>query len=284
MTAPVPLDAVPLDAVPLDGAPLDPPPPVELLSVEKRFANGVLGLEPTTLRVKPGEFITIIGPSGCGKSTLLKLASGLAEPSDGRVWWWRGPFARVGEKTRRLAFVFQDPTLMPWASVAANVRLPLDIGHVDPTEADDRVAAVLAELGLSDRATQRPRPLSGGMRMRTSIARALVTDPDLLLMDEPFGALDELSRNRLDERLLQLSAERGLTTMFVTHSIYEAAFLSTRVIVMAANPGRIYAEHTIDAPHPRGEAFRLSPAFADHARELTRLLTAASLDTRGNQP
>ena len=189
--------------------PVDRVPPVELLSVEKRFANGVLGLEPTNLRVAPGDFVTIIGPSGCGKSTLLKLASGLTKPSDGRVWWWRGPFARVGEDRRRLAFVFQDPTLMPWASVAANVRLPLDLARVDRAEANARVATVLAELGLSDRASLRPRLLSGGMRMRVSIARALVTDPDLLLMDEPFGALDELSRNRLDERLLQLSATRG---------------------------------------------------------------------------
>jgi NitT/TauT family transport system ATP-binding protein len=255
-------------------------PPVELLSVEKRFANGVLGLEPTTLRVKPGEFVTIIGPSGCGKSTLLRIAGGLDEPSDGRVWWWRGPFARVGEETRRLAFVFQDPTLMPWASVAANVRLPLDLAGVPSAEANARVAEALAEIALTDRATCRPRELSGGMRMRTSIARALVTDPDLLLMDEPFAALDEISRNRLDERLLQLSAERGLTTLFVTHSTYEAAFLSTRVIVMAANPGRIFAEHIIDDPLPRGEAYRLGTAFADHARELTRLLTAASHDSR----
>jgi NitT/TauT family transport system ATP-binding protein len=250
--------------------------PVELLSAEKRFAGGIVGLEPTTLKVKPGEFVTIIGPSGCGKSTLLRLAGGLDEPSDGRVYWWRGPFARVGEDARRLAFVFQDPTLMPWASVSANVRLPLDLAKVPRAEADARVAAALAEIGLADRAGLTPRALSGGMRMRTSIARALVTDPDLLLMDEPFAALDEITRNRLDDRLLQLSAERRLTTLFVTHSIYEAAFLSTRVIVMAANPGRIFAEHIIDEPLPRGEAFRLSIAFADHARELTRLLTAAS--------
>lgn len=261
-------------------APIDPAPPVELLSVEKRFASGLLALEPTTLRVRAGGFVTIIGPSGCGKSTLLRLAGGLAEPSDGRVWWWRGPFARVGEESRRLAFVFQDPTLMPWASVAINVRLPLDLAGVPRAEADARVAAALAEIGLADRAGRLPRELSGGMRMRASIARALVTDPDLLLMDEPFAALDELSRNRLDERLLQLSAERGLTTLFVTHSIYEAAFLSSRVIVMAANPGRIFAEHVIDAPPARDEAFRLSPAFADHARELTRLLTAAAHASR----
>ena len=261
-------------------SPVDPVPPVELLSVEKRFANGVLGLEPTTLRVEPGEFVTIIGPSGCGKSTLLKLAGGLVEPSDGRVWWWRGPFARVGQDARRLAFVFQDPTLMPWASAAGNVRLPLDLAKVPRAEADARVAAALAEIGLADRANRMPRELSGGMRMRVSIARALVTDPDLLLMDEPFAALDEISRNRLDERLLQLSAERGLTTLFVTHSIYEAAFLSTRVIVMAANPGRIFAEHRIDEPLPRGEAFRLSSTFANHARTLTQLLDAAARDIR----
>ena len=258
-----------------EAGPVDPAPPIELLSVEKRFANGVLGLEPTTLRVEPGEFVTIIGPSGCGKSTLLKLAAGLTKPSDGRVWWWRGPFARVGEDARRLSFVFQDPTLMPWADAATNVRLPLDLAHVPRAGADARVAAALAEIGLADRANRVPRELSGGMRMRVSIARALVTNPDLLLMDEPFAALDEISRNQLDERLLQLSATRGLTTMFVTHSIYEAAFLSTRVIVMAANPGRIFAEHLIDEPLPRGEAFRLGTSFADHARELTRLLTAA---------
>ena len=265
-------------------SPNDPPPPVELLSVEKRFANGVMGLEATTLRVQKGEFVSIIGPSGCGKSTLLKLVGGLVEPSDGRVWWWRGPFSRVGEDNRRLSFVFQDPTLMLWASVAANVRLPLDLAGVCRAEADPRVIAALAEIGLADRGAHLPRELSGGMRMRTSIGRALVTNPDLLLMDEPFGALDEISRNRLDERLLQLSTERGLTTLFVTHSIYEAAFLSTRVIVMAANPGRIFAEYVIDAPLDRDDNFRMSEAFAGHARELSRLLTAASGHTGEQRP
>jgi len=268
----------------VDAAQIDTPLPIELLSVEKRFVNGVVGLEPTTLRVRRGEFVSIIGPSGCGKSTLLKLAGGLAEPSDGRVWWWRGPFARVGEDGRRLSFVFQDPTLMPWASVAANVRLPLDLAGVGRAEADARVAAALSEIGLAGHGSHLPRQLSGGMRMRGSIARALVTDPDLLLMDEPFGALDEISRNRLDERLLQLSTERNLTTLFVTHSIYEAAFLSTRVIVMAANPGRIFAEHVIDAPLDRDDTFRMSASFAEHARELSRLLTAASRHSGESHP
>jgi len=253
------------------------PPPVELLSVEKRFGNGVLGLEPTTLRVQPGEFVTLIGPSGCGKSTLLKLAAGLTEPSDGRITWWWGKADKLGEEGRRLAFVFQDATLMPWANVAANVRLPLDLAHVPRSEADGRVAAALALVGLASMGDRLPRQLSGGMRMRVSIARAMVTEPDLLLMDEPFGALDELTRNRLDEQLLDLSAKRRLTTLFVTHSIYEAVFLSTRVLVMAASPGRIFAEYTIDEPLPRGEAFRMSDGFAEHVRQLTSLLTAAFL-------
>lgn len=269
----------------MSGPPLiDIPAPVELLSVEKRFANGVVGLEATTLRVQRGEFVSIIGPSGCGKSTLLKLAGGLVETSDGRVWWWRGPLSRVGEDGRRLSFVFQDPTLMPWASVATNVRLPLDLAGVGRADADARVAAALSEIGLADRGGHMPRELSGGMRMRTSIARALVTNPDLLLMDEPFGALDEISRNRLDERLLQLTISRGLTTLFVTHSIYEAAFLSTRVIVMAANPGRIFAEHVIDAPLDRNDTFRMSASFAEHVRELSRLLTAASQQSGETHP
>lgn len=255
-------------------------PPVELLSAEKRFANGVLGLKDTNLRVHAGEFVTLIGPSGCGKSTLLKLAAGLNETSDGRVRWWHGGLGRVGEEGRRLAFVFQDPTLMPWASVAANVRLPLDLAGVPRAEAELRVVQALAQVDLAEKADRLPRQLSGGMRMRVSIARALVTNPDLLLMDEPFGALDEFSRNLLDEQLLALSGERGLTTMFVTHSIYEAAFLSSRVVVMAANPGRIFAEYRIEQPLPRGEAYRMGDAFAEHVRQLTRLLNAASLASR----
>ncbi len=252
----------------------DPVPPVELLSVEKRFVNGVQGLEPTTLRVEPGEFITIIGPSGCGKSTLLKLASGLVEPSDGRVWWWRGPFARVGENTRRLAFVFQDPTLMPWADVATNVRLPLDLAHVRRSEADARVAAALAEIGLSAHAGKTPRELSGGMRMRVSIARALVLKPALLLMDEPFAALDEITRFRLNDDLVRLKQELGTTIVFVTHSVYESVYLSTRIAIMTPRPGHIATEISI-SDQTRDEKFRMSAAYGARCAEVSARLQAA---------
>jgi NitT/TauT family transport system ATP-binding protein len=252
-------------------------PVVEVLSVDKVFANGVRGLEPIQLAIHPGEFVSLIGPSGCGKSTLLKLIANLIEPTDGRMQWWRGGFDRVGTPGRRLAFVFQDPTLMPWSRVETNVRLPLDLAGVPKAEAQTRTRAALAQVGLTPAARRFPRQLSGGMRMRVSIARALVTEPDLLLMDEPFGALDEFTRNNLDEELLRLTTERNLTNVFVTHSIYEAIFLSTRIVVMAANPGRIFAEFKVDEPFPRDERFRASEHFADLCRQLSGLLSDASL-------
>ena len=252
-------------------------PVVELLSADKVFANGTRGLAPVDLAIQPGEFVCLIGPSGCGKSTLLKLIANLIEPSDGRVQWWRGDFSKVGMDGRKLAFVFQDPTLMPWAKVDTNVRLPLDLAGVPKAEAQARAAAALENVGLAAAARRYPRQLSGGMRMRVSIARALVTEPDLLLMDEPFGALDEFTRNKLDEDLVRLCHERGLTNVFVTHSIYEAVFLSTRIIVMAANPGRVFAEFVVDEPMPRDENFRRSDRFAALCREMSALLSDASL-------
>ena len=259
-------------------------PVLELLSADKRFADGTRALAPVSLSVAPGEFVSLIGPSGCGKSTLLKLCANLLEPSDGRVRWWRGGFEQVGSAGRRLSFVFQDPTLMPWARVARNVRLPLDAARgaarLGRDEAARRVAQALQQVELSHAARAYPRQLSGGMRMRVSIARALVTDPDLLLMDEPFGALDEFTRNRLDEDLQLLSHGRRLTTLFVTHSITEAVFLSTRILVMAARPGRLFAEFRIDEPTPRGQAFRVSDRFAGLCRDLSRLLAEASAADR----
>jgi NitT/TauT family transport system ATP-binding protein len=258
----------------------DDMPVVGVLSAEKVFANGFRGLAPIDLSVLRGEFVSLIGPSGCGKSTLLKLIANLIEPSDGRLQWWRGDFSRVGQPGRQLAFVFQDPTLMPWSRVETNVRLPLDFAGVDRATARTRVAAALAQVELTEAARCYPRQLSGGMRMRVSIARALVTNPDLLLMDEPFGALDEFTRNRLDEDLARLSWERHLSTVFVTHSIYEAVFLSTRIVVMAAQPGRIFAQFDIDAPRPRGEDFRASARFASLCRDLSALLTDAAIASR----
>jgi NitT/TauT family transport system ATP-binding protein len=253
------------------------PPAVEVLSAEKVFSNGTRGLAPISLSIADGEFLTLIGPSGCGKSTLLKLIANLIEPSDGRLLWWRGDFAQVGQEGRRLAFVFQEPTLMPWARVEANVRLPLELADMPKNKADPLVQDAIARVGLSDFVRHFPRQLSGGMKMRASIARALVTNPNLLLMDEPFGALDEFTRNKLDDDLVKLWWERKLTTIFVTHSIYEAVFLSTRIIVMAANPGRIFRTMTIDQPQPRDQGFRGSPKFAAYCRELSMWLAEASL-------
>ncbi len=257
-----------------------PPPVVEIVAADKVFANGVRGLAPVKLSIAPGEFVSLIGPSGCGKSTLLKLIANLIEPSSGKLLWWRGGFAMVGVAGKRLAFVFQDPTLMPWARVDTNVRLPLDLSGVPRAEAARRVEAALAQVDLTAAARRFPRQLSGGMRMRVSIARALITEPDLLLMDEPFGALDEFTRNKLDEDLVRLAWERRLTNIFVTHSIYEAVFLSTRIVVMAANPGRMFGEFVVNEALPRGDAFRKSDRFALLCRDLSLLLSEASIASR----
>jgi NitT/TauT family transport system ATP-binding protein len=271
-----PLPSAPLDTHTTRRA-ADRPPAVEVLSAEKIFANGTRALAPIDLTIAEGEFLTLIGPSGCGKSTLLKLIANLIQPSDGRILWWRGDFGQVGQDGRGLAFVFQEPTLMPWARVDTNVRLPLDLADVPRGKADPRVSDAIARVGLSAFARHFPRQLSGGMKMRVSIARALATDPNLLLMDEPFGALDEFTRNKLDDDLIKLWWERKLTTVFVTHSIYEAVFLSTRIVVLAANPGRIFRTMTIDEPQPRSQDFRDSARFAAYCRELSTWLAEASL-------
>ena len=251
-------------------------PAVEVLSADKVYADGTRALAPIDLTVFEGEFVTLIGPSGCGKSTLLKLIANLLEPTRGRIQWWRGGFDRLDALNRRIAFVFQDPTLMPWARVEANVRLPLDLAGLAKGVSAPRVADALARVGLEKFARHYPRQLSGGMRMRVSIARALVIEPTLLLMDEPFGALDEFTRNRLDADLVRLSCERSLTTVFVTHSIYEAVFLSSRVVVLAARPGRVFAALTIEEPAPRDDSFRNSPRFAEYCRALSAALSDAS--------
>jgi NitT/TauT family transport system ATP-binding protein len=251
---------------------------VEARGVTKTYPNGTHALAPVDLAVRRGELVTLLGPSGCGKSTLLNLAAGLIEPSEGELRWWNGALAATGGTGRRLAFVFQSPTLMPWARVAANVRLPLDLLHVPRADAERRVADALALVGLEGFAQHYPRELSGGMQMRVSIARALVTEPNLLLLDEPFGALDEFTRNRLDDEFVALWAGRGLTIVFVTHSIHEAVYLSTRVVVMAARPGRVLAEVPILAPHPRGDAFRGSAEYAGHCARLSGLVAAAGAE------
>ena len=250
-------------------------PVVELAGVDKQFANGTQALAPISLDVRRGELLTLLGPSGCGKSTLLNIAAGLIAPTHGTVRWWGGPLAATGGDGRKTAFVFQSPTLMPWARVDANVRLPLALQQVPRDDADRAVADAIGLVGLAEFERHWPRELSGGMQMRVSIARALVNHPDLLLMDEPFGALDEFTRLRLDGELADLWRKRELTIVFVTHSIHEAVFLSTRVAVMGPRPGRLIAEVAIDEPHPRGEAFRLSTRFAGYAQRLSQLVAQA---------
>lgn len=255
------------------------PMAIEALSVEKVYANGTQALRPVNLSIAEGEFITLLGPSGCGKSTLLKMVAGLIEPSDGRLLLWRKPVNKLASTGKHLSYVFQEATLMPWHSVLKNVRLPLELEGVPPQEADRRVAAALQRVGLEKFADALPRELSGGMQMRASIARGLVVEPNLLLMDEPFGALDEITRNALDSDLLDLWQRHQWTVMFVTHSIHEAVFLSQRVIVMAARPGRVVADIKIDEPFPRDESFRLSKRFSEYAMHLHHLLVAASQES-----
>jgi NitT/TauT family transport system ATP-binding protein len=273
----------PVDAA-IAESPVGTMPAVEVLSASKTYPNGVRALEPVNLTIQEGEFVTLLGPSGCGKSTLLKMVAGLLEPTDGRLLVWRKPVQQVGDSGRKMAFVFQAPTLMPWASVQTNVRLPLDLAGVPRGEADSRVADALALVGLSKFAKALPRALSGGMQMRVSIARGLVVEPDLLLMDEPFGALDEITRHRLDSDLLQLWQKKKLTVIFVTHSIHEAVFLSNRVVMMAARPGRVVEEFAIDEPYPRHADFMVSPQFSLHAKQLQDSLLRASADVEESLP
>ena len=254
-------------------------PAVEVLSAEKTYPNGTQALLPVDLSIAEGEFVTLLGPSGCGKSTLLKMVAGMLEPSDGRLLVWRKPVAQLHDCPHKMSFVFQSPTLMPWASVQTNVRLPLDLAGVPRKEADARVTESLALVGLEKFAGALPRALSGGMQMRVSIARGLVTQPDLLLMDEPFGALDEITRHKLDADLLELWRKKKLTVIFVTHSIHEAVFLSSRVVMMAARPGRVVEEFRIAAPYPRTADFMVSPEFSRYAKQLQDSLLRASADT-----
>ncbi len=255
-----------------------PVPAIEVLSAEKIYSNGTRALLPVNLTINQGEFVTLLGPSGCGKSTLLKMVAGLTEPSDGKLVLWRRDSREKMQVP--LSFVFQEATLMPWSNVQNNVRLPLDLAGVPRAEANTRVTEALELVGLRKFAHVLPRELSGGMQMRVSIARGLVTRPKLLLMDEPFGALDEITRNKLDSDLLRLWREQGLTVVFVTHSIHEAVFLSQRVIMMAARPGRVVEDIAITEPFPRSEDFRVSPAFSHYAKQLQDSLLQASQSGR----
>jgi NitT/TauT family transport system ATP-binding protein len=238
-----------------------------LRNVGKAFESGTVALDGLSLDVRDGEFVSLLGPSGCGKSTALRLIAGLSAPSAGTIEWPQG----VGT----VGFVFQEPTLMPWADVAENVRLPLTLAHEAEAKASAAAARWLERVGLGDFAGNYPRELSGGMKMRVSIARALVTEPHLLLMDEPFAALDEITRFKLNNDLTLLWHELRRTVIFVTHSVFESVYLSQRIVVMTPRPGRVFAEVTIPAPYPRDEAYRTSAEYAGYCRQVAETLAQA---------
>ena len=250
-------------------------PLVAVRGVSKQFSNGTLAVRDVSLDLYEGEFLSLLGPSGCGKSTLLRMIAGLGEPSAGTIEWPTSSHGAGGAPERELGFVFQDPTLMPWATALDNVALPLVLRNANRREARERARAKLALVGLSGFERAYPRELSGGMKMRVSIARALVTQPRVLLMDEPFAALDEITRHKLNDDLLRLWSEAGFTAVFVTHSVFESVYLSQRIAVMAARPGRIFEDLTIDAPYPRDDMFRTSAEYAHHCRLASQALKHA---------
>ena len=244
-------------------------PVLEIHGVAKRFSSGLDALAGIDLGVARGEFLSLLGPSGCGKSTLLRIIAGLTPPSAGRC--------RLGvdHAPGRIGFVFQDPTLMPWSTVTQNVLLPFRIARRRGAETRERALAAVRAVGLAGFENAYPHQLSGGMRMRVSTARALVTDPDLLLLDEPFAALDEITRLQLNDDLLRLWTERRPTIVFVTHSVFESVYLSTRIAVMTARPGRIAADLAIDLPQPRVRDTRMSAGYGALCERVSAVLAAA---------
>jgi len=252
------------------------PPIVEFREATKRFGEGPLVLDRLNLTVQPGAFVSLIGPSGCGKSTLLRLIAGLTPLTTGSlIVDRRSPDAAAAD----LAFVFQEPTLLPWLSVAANIELPLSLRGIAPAERSATSRRVLDLVRLSEKADAYPRQLSGGQKMRVSIARALALSPKILLLDEPFGALDEMTREHLNEELLTIRERHAWTAFFVTHSVAEAVFLSNRILIFSANPGHLHTEIPVPFPYPRTEATRRSRPFHDLIADVSRILRSVEPDT-----
>jgi NitT/TauT family transport system ATP-binding protein len=250
-------------------------PEIRMENVTKRFKNAAVALQDISLDIRRGEFITFLGPSGCGKSTLLKLVSGLSAASDGSV---RVNGMTPADAREMMSFIFQDATLLPWRTVERNVGLGLELEYAARALRKERVAEMLQLVGLSQVAQRYPRQLSGGMKMRVSIARALVNRPRILLLDEPFAALDEMTRDRLNEELLRLFEEQKWTVLFVTHSVAEAVFLSSRIVILAPHPGRVAHQVEVDLPWPRTAETRESAAYEEmvlHTSRLLRGVTAA---------
>jgi NitT/TauT family transport system ATP-binding protein len=247
---------------------------VVMRGVSKVFSNGTLALSNMTLTVQRGEFLSLLGPSGCGKSTALRIIAGLGLPSTGSVEWPSSTINAKGLPEGDIGFVFQDPTLMPWSTVFGNVYLPLKLQGTSKEKARSHVMETLALVGLADFAEAYPRELSGGMKMRVSIARALVTKPKLLLMDEPFAALDEITRQKLNDDVMKLWRQSGVTVVFVTHSVFESAYLSNRIVVMRSRPGQVFADLPLVTSSERDEQYRTSEEY----RATTALVSKALHD------
>ncbi|MEP7241343.1 MAG: ABC transporter ATP-binding protein [Devosia sp.] len=245
---------------------------VSLRGVSKVFSNGTLALSNMSLDVRGGEFLSLLGPSGCGKSTALRIIAGLGAPSSGSIDWPSSTINSRGLPEGDIGFVFQDPTLMPWQTVEGNVYLPLRLAGISRKDAAPRIAETLGVVGLGDFATSYPRELSGGMKMRVSIARALVTRPKLLLMDEPFAALDEITRQKLNDDVLRLWRQSGVTVVFVTHSVFESAYLSSRIVVMRSRPGQVFADLPISTSTERDEEYRTSEEYRATCAVVSRTL------------
>lgn len=252
---------------------------VRLQDVSKTFANGTLALKNMSLDIRQGEFISLLGPSGCGKSTALRLIARLGKPSRGTIDWPGAAYNDAGRPDREISFVFQEPTLMPWSTVFANVYMPLRLQGVTKEKALPQVLQALDMVGLSGFADAYPRQLSGGMKMRVSIARALITKPRILLMDEPFAALDEITRFKLNDDLLRLWQTFGWTVVFVTHSVFESVYLSNRIVVMAARPGRVVADLAVPAAYPRDDTFRTSSEYNTLCRGVSDALHGAIVES-----
>ncbi|HWB14149.1 MAG TPA: ABC transporter ATP-binding protein [Pirellulales bacterium] len=247
---------------------------VPIVSIDRLsmiYRGGVPALDGISLSVREGEFVSLVGPSGCGKSTLLRIVAGLVKPTGGSVLV-AGAAPREARRRVRLSFVFQDATLLPWRSAGRNVALPLEIAHASAADRAQRTRSTLDMVGLGDFAHRRPRELSGGMRMRVSLARALVTDPQIIFLDEPFGALDDITRQTLNEELLGLWRKRCWTALFVTHNLAEAAFLSTRIVILSPRPGRIVADVPVPFAGQRRPDLRAEAEFARFVGEIGHLL------------
>ena len=265
------LTDAPISAATAPAKPTNVRPVVVMRGISKVFSNGTLALSNMTLTVQRGEFLSLLGPSGCGKSTALRIVAGLGLPSSGSVEWPSSTINAKGLPEGDIGFVFQDPTLMPWSTVFGNVYLPLKLQGLSKDKARPRVMETLALVGLADFADAYPRELSGGMKMRVSIARALVTKPKLLLMDEPFAALDEITRQKLNDDVLKLWRQSGITVIFVTHSVFESAYLSNRIVVMRARPGQVFADLPLVTSSDRDEQYRTSEEY----RATTALVSKA---------